>query len=556
MLSSKSSLRTIPIVLILLVHVGLRLNQSASFPLFIDEFRHISRAQLVYDLSHNPVEQSHGKVLLYFWLGAFDPQKPGGLAVSRWAIALISLFSAAAAASVARDLFGRRAMLPALALYALLPYALFYERMALADPLAAALAALVAWQSIRLTRKPTHRRGALLGLLIGLAVMAKLAAALVAGLPIMAAMLVGGAAPARWNRAAIDSWSRALGKRYGPALNRVYAVYALIWLIFGLLVVISLRSGGSPVILDTNLLGVRDQSTGTLAGKLDAIKTILADLVSLPMTAVLVICTVLVLWKRPAAALYAVGWLAVLWVPSLVMGISAESRYLMIGTPALATLFGGGIAVAGEAMSEVGARLSARRRSDQADRAPERFAHPVGMTTALAVIVLGVWAIAFALPFDLRAANDPARLTLPASDRYVYFAASANGWGIADALAFAERLDGIDGADVPLVAALDTLPSIPAHEYCTMVAFYLPAGRSWNCVTQHEFPDDTLPSDPADWSNLVRALEENAVVYVLSNALSPDTAPADPGQWQILFEQRKPHSLVDVTLWQVSAASP
>ena len=58
-------------------------------PVFVDEYNHIRRAQVAYDFDYNPMQTSHGKLLFYYWIGLFDPEGPGTLAVSRWANALI-----------------------------------------------------------------------------------------------------------------------------------------------------------------------------------------------------------------------------------------------------------------------------------------------------------------------------------------------------------------------------------------------------------------------------------------------------------------------------------
>jgi len=87
----------------------------------MDEYRHISRAQLVYMPGYNPIEFAHGKLLLYYWLGLFAPQRNTGSVMGRLSIAIASLITAATSAAIARRFFGRQAAIFALAFYALAP---------------------------------------------------------------------------------------------------------------------------------------------------------------------------------------------------------------------------------------------------------------------------------------------------------------------------------------------------------------------------------------------------------------------------------------------------
>src|SRR5690554_219040 len=171
------------IVALLLLHFLLRVAHPLALLGYVDEGSHLARARVAYRFAENPLTTGHGKFLFYYWLGLFGPAHTGELAAGRLAVALFSLLTAAAVAAAARDLFGRGAAPVALALYALAPFAAFFERMALADPFAGGLGALLAWQSVRLARAPTPRRGVAVGLLAAAAALAKLTAAPLVLLP-------------------------------------------------------------------------------------------------------------------------------------------------------------------------------------------------------------------------------------------------------------------------------------------------------------------------------------------------------------------------------------
>src|SRR5690606_22623358 len=118
-----------------------------------------------------------GKLLLYYYLGLFQPQAHNGMWIGRQAVALLAPLTAALCFAVVKT-FTRsdKAGLCAILLYAVLPFALFFERMALSDPLTAVFTTALIWQSVLLAKCPTLNKAASAGLLLGLASLAKLSA--------------------------------------------------------------------------------------------------------------------------------------------------------------------------------------------------------------------------------------------------------------------------------------------------------------------------------------------------------------------------------------------
>jgi len=119
--NSASRIALAILVALLAFRFALRVHHPISLPFFMDEYRHISRAQLVYMPGYNPIEFAHGKLLLYYWLGLFAPQRNTGSVMGRLSIAIASLITAATSAAIARRFFGRQAAIFALAFYALAP---------------------------------------------------------------------------------------------------------------------------------------------------------------------------------------------------------------------------------------------------------------------------------------------------------------------------------------------------------------------------------------------------------------------------------------------------
>lgn len=204
-----------PVILLLLCHFTLRTHNIDVQQAHLDEGFHLSRALTVWNFDVNPGRFAHGKMLLYFWLGLFERQaEPTRCAVqsntipcaaihvdpetqiptplfpaARLAMALFSVITASTIYLIGRWLFHPYVGLLALALYAILPFAFFYERLAFADPLAAGMMTLSIWRSMVFARHPTRTQAVIMGLVLSMAVMAKMTMGLIILLPLAAIVL-------------------------------------------------------------------------------------------------------------------------------------------------------------------------------------------------------------------------------------------------------------------------------------------------------------------------------------------------------------------------------
>ena len=158
----KPVLFLLPVVIILL-HFGLRIMNSDVQAAYVDEGFHITRAMRVWDFAENPGRFAHGKVLLYFWLGLFEGSNTSTtiLPVARMAMAIFSVITASTLFLLARRFAGYWAGILVLLLYAFNPLVVFYERMAMADPLASGLLALTIWRSLVFVEAPHPATGCL-----------------------------------------------------------------------------------------------------------------------------------------------------------------------------------------------------------------------------------------------------------------------------------------------------------------------------------------------------------------------------------------------------------
>ena len=174
--------------LILLLGLALRLAGSMRLPLFIDEAIHLQRAHAI---NHGVLFA--GNIRKWFYpvvLSWFDPSGPEGAWIARTISALCSTITIASCIGLGRVLDRPRTGLIAGLLYALLPFALFHERQALADPLLAALLASSTLIVVWIARKPRLIYAMLLGVLLAFALLTKLAALPYVILPLIGPFLL------------------------------------------------------------------------------------------------------------------------------------------------------------------------------------------------------------------------------------------------------------------------------------------------------------------------------------------------------------------------------
>jgi len=514
------------IALLLIVQLFIRVHHPLVMGAFWDENSHITRARTIYD--QLSVESSHGKLLLYFWIGLFRPaEHQAALVVARLAVALFSLIGSAAMLAVVKWLFGRRAMLPALAFYAVLPYALLFERMAFADPFAAALGGLLVWRSMILARHPSRQQGAVVGLLAAMMTMAKLTASGVIGMVPVALVLWGDLPlPAlRWP--AIKPYARDLWRTYRPALITLVIVMAIPWIIVLLATAyIQLVEDRQVILLDTYLFDDETNISSVFGRLEDTFVTKTGLLLWHPMTILLAALLLIVVWKRPKAGLMAAAWLLAVWAPITLFVWELQSRYLMASTFALAVIFGGGTVLAGDWIADRLKRPQARAE--------------IGAGIAAAALI--VWLAGFALPFIDTATTHPDQLELPKKDTTNYLSGLFTTWGSSRAF--------IDlSADVPAADRVNgEIPVFGVMRVCAVHELFMQDAIDWDCIGSIDFTDQKVPRDVTTWP-----LRDDApIVYVITDYLPPDPAP--DAHWTLFKSYPRPYqNPVDqpVTVWRV-----
>ncbi|MFQ5409075.1 MAG: hypothetical protein ACE5FI_11735 [Anaerolineales bacterium] len=188
---------------LLLASFWLRLHALLALPAFIDEANHLRWAAEIWD-GRVVFPFSTAKGLTIYYFSALLPWGAGALWLGRAATVLSGVVTLSGLWALGRA-WGRAGMgLLAGAIYALLPWTFFHERIATADPLVASLAVVLAWAASLWAHRAAPGRWkhalALAGVLLALPLL-KLSAVSFWVLPPVVMLLSGnrrGALPRRW----------------------------------------------------------------------------------------------------------------------------------------------------------------------------------------------------------------------------------------------------------------------------------------------------------------------------------------------------------------------
>ncbi|MBN1202983.1 MAG: glycosyltransferase family 39 protein [Anaerolineae bacterium] len=490
--------RVWPVVALLLLFV-VRTHAVTRQEAFIDEGYHAARARVVWRFDDHPARAANGKLLLYFWLGLFDLQAGTALYSTRTAVALCAPVSGACVYAVGQRFGGRAAGLLALALYAILPLAVFFERMALADPLASAFACLLAWYSLVFARRPTPGRGVVIGILIALVTLAKLTMGLIPLLPVAAAVIMFPWRVDGW-RSGVRRWRRA----YLRPLMLAAGVVVLVWLPI-LVPALLARDTDSPFILVNPPNLQRADSARSITQLADILPQVCYyTSVALVLAAGLAaICLVSCSWRGQMrrGAVFVLVWLVLIVALPAVAAKDMRSRYLMPTAAPLALLLALGAA---QAWRVVPGRAAVLVRS--------------------ALVTGGAaWVVLFALPFDITALTDPPGLSLSARDMG-YVTGSLAGDALREAAAMLEQVD----------PPADAVYAVRGT--CNLLFFYSPLDV--HCLKSSTQPDE---------------LAAHRLSYVVYDGSGPPQT-IQGLRWELVAEYPRQHTDRVAQVWRVQLA--
>ncbi len=375
------------IIALLLATFAVRLHALLQLPGFVDEGNHLLWANEIWQ-GHVVFPFSTAKALEMYFLAALVPFR-APLWVGRFGSVLTGAVTLSALYALARAFGKPRAGLFAAAFYALLPWTFFHERLAVADPLTAAIAILLAWIAIQWSKRPSFSRASALTLSLLCLPLAKLSAAPLAILPILTTWL-----------------------KNKSALRRLWLPYsAAIVIAASILLLVNLRYSVGGELSGRNVIG-RQGSEWILANSRDAMQWSRHYLGW--AGALIVIGAVAAVFRRTALSIVALAGFLIASGTFIFAPSTAFPRYYL---PALAF----GSLLAGEAVATVARSLSLRWRP---------------LTGVVFVAALGLPFAAFVM----QAYTHPEALDLTEIDRQQHVTSWSSGYGIRDAVAYTADL--------------------------------------------------------------------------------------------------------------------
>jgi 4-amino-4-deoxy-L-arabinose transferase-like glycosyltransferase len=371
-------------VALLLLYAFTRLHRLLAMPLFVDESFHIETAQRALK-GQVLASASHGR-FMRVWLNAFlGPDPPAAGWMARAGTVLVGLVGVAAFYALARAVISPRAGVIAAVLWIACPYLLFFERMALADPLLGALSAVAVWLAWRVMRRGDRWDAVRLGGALAAMILAKAPGVVWLPLPLVAGML------------ALDRpWRQRL-----ELVSLAYSLLALCWVPLDM--VLRLKDYNYFGLASTFVDAPGDSGLDRLLSNIG--DTWQADLayLSLPLVILAVLSELYWLRRRPVPAVFALTALGMSAGGALVFGRHVNSRYALNHVAWVLLPLA------------VGAELAMRR----------------GPRWRIAVYgALAGWIAVFCLPFAWDAWHQPDDLPLVGNDPAEYVRGEASGYGV------------------------------------------------------------------------------------------------------------------------------
>lgn len=523
MMSRRTAALLFLFVMVCLLHFGLRAHRPTHLPLFIDEDRHLRRAANVEDLWTLGLN-SHGKYLLYILIAPFNTERSEALWASRVAVALFSLVGLAALYRLTEKFFGRPAAFIAIGFYAIAPYALFYERMALADGPAGVMATLTALYSLTFAQRPNYRRAAVVGLLVGLAALAKLTMMFIAILPVMAIFFFN------QNRAPLPELKFANLRQILAVFYKQFMAHFRylvvagvvcigVWLPVLIPVGTAVVTGEKYVLVDRYLAGdnlIKQGNWDKLVGIWDTFPMLLSPL----MVTLMLLCVGLAIWQAPRRASYALLWLVLAYLPTILLVGWVQTRYFTPGIFPLAMLLGAGIVAAKEIRIP---KVSPK--------------YPRLLPATLTGLVL-VWGVVYALPFAYNAAYNAPKIELPDRDEKQYYQTRYSAYGLLDALDYLESKGKPVDEQIEVMGVMFLCESMDLYAYPKVDLTCLSDGYTNKTINEA-------------WQKLTeRAQQEQPLYLIVEDYRDIPTSERDL-TWQRLRSIQRPKDGVWVTVWEV-----
>lgn len=504
-----------PVIGLLWVFLFLRIYQiEGALPYFIDELRHIERGRIVWSFSELEISAQPGKFLLYYWLGLFELplHEPGW--VARTSVALFSVIGAAGTYALAKQLFSVATGYLSLIILVSLPFMLFYERLALSDPLAASLVIVMMWWSTIVVKYPTRHNGIILGMWISLMIMAKILAAPLVIMPILAVILFS------------PHHKLDLSKRWGPQIMQLWTVYrptivatvAVVGVVWGIILAVYVGRGiwapetTTPLVDRYLYEGVRrttGESQDAPAWKLWEknwwrFQEIVWFLWGPILLGLAIIATPLLLKFHWRKYVYLVVAPLIIWGLVVFAAGQLTTRYLTAAGHMMVILLAAGTFTIRDILIN-------------------RFNHR--WLNMVPILLIVVWIGTDSAFFYHKLVTDPTELDMPKRDAWEYFS-NQTGYGLQPAL--------LDIAEMPSVSQGETTPLVYGMvRNCQYLESHIPADTEINiqCGTVHNvWPRRDFPNRAESYADIERMTRQYGEIYLLMEDLGD---PPIMDQWVV-----------------------
>ncbi len=533
-----------PVIGLLWVFLFLRIYHiEGILPYFIDELRHIERGRIVWSFSELEISAHPGKFLLYYWLGLFELplHQPGWIA--RTSVALFSVIGAAGTYALAKRLFSVATAYLSLIILISLPFMLFYERLALSDPLAASLAIVMMWWSTIVVKYPTRRNGIILGVWISLMIMAKILAAPLVIMPVLAVLLFN---PHHTLDLRKKWWSqiRQLWTVYRPAIVATVIVVGVVW---GFILAVYVSRGilvpekTTPLVDRYLYEGVRrttGESQDAPAWKLWEknwwrFQEIIWFLWGPILLGLAIIATPLLLKFHWRKYVYLVIAPLIIWGLVVFAAGQLTTRYLT---------------AAGHMMVILLAAGTFTIRDILATRFNNRWLNMVP------VLLIVIWIGTDSVLFYDKLVTDPTELEMPQRDTWEYFS-NQTGYGLQPAL--------LDIAKMPSVSRGETKPLVYGMvRNCQYLESHIPDDMAINikCGTVHNvWPRRDFPNRAESYADIEMMTRQYDEIYLLMEDLGE---PPIIDKWKLdahldyVKTYARPYDGIPVNLYIASPRNP
>lgn len=500
------------VVGVLLLQLFLRTHEILALPGYADESLHIRRAEVVWDFNTN-TSWIPKKLLLYYYLGLVEVPRVDYLLMGRLLVALSTLVGGAGIYALGKKLFNHAVGVMALFLYTVSPFAIFFDRLALADPFTLALSMMTLWFCLLWIQKPTLKMSLITGVLFTLTLLAKFTAAGFLAVPVVGI----------WLFESREHWR----ERYLKPLLIIGAILTVVWIPIFIPIVIGQANDEPIVFIDDYLLNIHEDQN-FVENLVDNVRIAIEQTAIYLWPPVLILAVIgaglLLKWRRKEG-LFLIILFVLAWTPAVAVGSFPRSRYLEIGIPFLILLLTGGVYTLVAQIQETERRATIER------------------TLMVGIMVYG---LAWGGHFFQQAVTQPEDLRLPEHDRWRYVQSTTSGYGQREAVEYLAD----DAEKSPVTGKAEVYGILGS---CHSLRLYMddPGPVHLTCA---EYSFVTHQMSPETLADMLQQTEKNGWMYILLEPSLETNYDDLPLQWTLEKRFLRPHNGRELELWRVRLA--